>query len=252
MPELRRACDEAVEVVERAELGVDRVVAALLRADRPRAARVARLRGQRVVRALAAAAADRVDRRQVDDVEAELGELRQHLLDALEPAERAREELVPGAEAPERPVDVELERRRADRAVLVVRRRGEALLDRRGSAMPSSSVALGQLAREVRLARLDLAPQLVAPRRGAVASRPRRGTASGRSRHLERAEEEVVPEELERRRLASASRRARGRGRCAPRISWPSRKTVALDLDACRRRSAWPDGGRSRRPASRS
>ena len=56
---------------------MDRVVPALLRADRPRASGVARLRALGVVAALAVRRADRVDRREVDDVEAELGELRQ-------------------------------------------------------------------------------------------------------------------------------------------------------------------------------
>ena len=59
--------------------GWTRGVPALGAADRPRAARVARLGRQRVVPALAVRDADRVDRRQVDDVEAELGELRQHV-----------------------------------------------------------------------------------------------------------------------------------------------------------------------------
>ena len=78
---------------------MNRIVAALLAADRPRAARVA-LRGlERVVAPLPVRDADRVDRRQVDHVEAELGQLRQHLLDPLEAAPAAREELVPGAEA---------------------------------------------------------------------------------------------------------------------------------------------------------
>ena len=43
--------------------------------------------------------ADRVDRRQVEHVEAELGEPRQRLSTPSKPAERAREQLVPGAEA---------------------------------------------------------------------------------------------------------------------------------------------------------
>ena len=81
---------------------MDRVVPALLRADRPRAADVARLRPLGVVAALAVRDADRVDRREVEDVEAELGEARQLLAHALEAAPRAREELVPGAEARER------------------------------------------------------------------------------------------------------------------------------------------------------
>ena len=76
---------------------------------------------QRVVRALAVGHADRVDRRQVEDVEAEVGQGRQLGLDALQPAPRAGEQLVPGAEAGPLGVDVELERpwaawsRRSDR-----------------------------------------------------------------------------------------------------------------------------------------
>ena len=62
--------DEGVEVLDRAEVGVDRVVAALGRADRPRGADVVGPGGQGVVGALAVGGADRVDRRQVDDVEA--------------------------------------------------------------------------------------------------------------------------------------------------------------------------------------
>ncbi len=107
--ELIRARDERVEVVEVAELRVDRVVPARGRADRPRGADVARLGVHGVVAALAVHGADRVDRREVDDVEA-------HLRDAVEllgrgderavhraaglvaPAGGPREDLVPGAE----------------------------------------------------------------------------------------------------------------------------------------------------------
>ena len=59
----------------RAELRMDRVVPALGGPDRPRAAGVARLRPLGVVRPLPVRPPDRVDRREVDDVEAELGEL---------------------------------------------------------------------------------------------------------------------------------------------------------------------------------
>ena len=55
----RGRVDEAIEVVERAEPRLDRGVAALLGANRPRAARIVRRRRQRVVAALAEAAADR-------------------------------------------------------------------------------------------------------------------------------------------------------------------------------------------------
>ena len=74
MPCSRAARDERAEVLDRAELGVDRVVAARLVADRVRAAGVVRAGDERVVAALAVRVADRVDRRQVEDVEAELGE----------------------------------------------------------------------------------------------------------------------------------------------------------------------------------
>ena len=86
---------------------MDGVVAAGLVADRPRGAGIAGRGAQRVVRALAVGQADRVDRRQVEDVEAELGQRRQLLLDALQPAPRAREQLIPGAEPRPQPVDLE-------------------------------------------------------------------------------------------------------------------------------------------------
>ena len=78
MPCSSRRRDQRVEVVERAELGVDGGVAALGAADRPRAARVVRraLDG-RLFGPLRNCAADRVDRRQVEDVEAHLGDVRQ-------------------------------------------------------------------------------------------------------------------------------------------------------------------------------
>jgi hypothetical protein len=65
--------DEQVEVVERPEVGVDRVVPTVGRADRVRAAGVGLLRVERVVLALAGGRADGVDRGQVDDVEAHRG-----------------------------------------------------------------------------------------------------------------------------------------------------------------------------------
>ena len=67
--------DDRAEVLERAELGVHRGVAALGRADRPRAAGVAGAGALRVVGALAEGPPDRVDRRQVEDVEAEVGDV---------------------------------------------------------------------------------------------------------------------------------------------------------------------------------
>ncbi len=108
-----RVLHEGVEVLHPAELRVDRVVAALGRADRPGGARVVRLGVQGVVRALAERRADRVDRREVEDVEAHLGHGGQAFHRAAEGpdwgprraqrVERARprsggNELVPGAE----------------------------------------------------------------------------------------------------------------------------------------------------------
>ena len=75
--------------------GCDGVVAALGPADGPRAAGVVGRRRERVVAALAVGDADRVDRRQVHDVEAHLGDRRQPLGGAGEPALAAREQLVP-------------------------------------------------------------------------------------------------------------------------------------------------------------
>src|SRR5207253_9864339 len=74
---LLRVGDETLELGKRAELGMDRVVTALVCADRPRAAGIVPPGGERVVASLPIGAADRMDRRQVDDVHAELGEARQ-------------------------------------------------------------------------------------------------------------------------------------------------------------------------------
>src|SRR3954469_1354960 len=62
--------DERVEVLDRAEAGVDRVVPAVRRPDRPRAAGVAGLRREGVVAPLPVRRTDGVDRWQIDDVEA--------------------------------------------------------------------------------------------------------------------------------------------------------------------------------------
>src|SRR6476620_3326909 len=108
---------------------MDRVVAALLRADRPRRARIAGLGCERVVRPLAVRVPDRMHGRQVNDVEAELRELWEHVCHPAESAPRAREELVPRAEAREHAVDVDLERRRGDDTLAVAGLGGEAFVD---------------------------------------------------------------------------------------------------------------------------
>ena len=122
-PQLGGPLDEGVEVVDRPEVGVDGVVAAVLAADRPGGAGVVRLGREGVVGALAVDLADRVDRRQVDHVEAHRGHGVEPLGGGGEGAAgrppgarverralRAGEELVPAAEERPRPVGVRGER----------------------------------------------------------------------------------------------------------------------------------------------
>ena len=71
-----RVLHEAVEVLQRPQVGMHGASwPPRLDADRPRAAGIARAGGQRVVGALAVRLADRVDRREVQDVEAERGQI---------------------------------------------------------------------------------------------------------------------------------------------------------------------------------
>ena len=98
--------DQVLEILERAEGGMDGLVAALLGADGPGAADVVGLRGGVVVAALAKAAADGVNGRQVEHVEAHFGDVGQAGFAVPEGAMRARlrgagtrEHFVPGAEA---------------------------------------------------------------------------------------------------------------------------------------------------------
>ncbi len=100
-----RALHETTKAVQGAELGVHRGVAALRRADGPRAARIAGPGRERVVRALARGVTDRMDGRQVDDVESHPADVREPLDAIVEgavtpgyPALRAREHLVPRRE----------------------------------------------------------------------------------------------------------------------------------------------------------
>ncbi|GAA5703429.1 hypothetical protein Save01_04251 [Streptomyces avermitilis] len=113
---------EHVEVLDRPEVRVDRVVTALGRADRPGHPHVVGGRRQGVVGALAEGAADGVDRREVDDVEAHLRDGGQPLGRRTERAVhrpvhaaalRTREELVPGTE--QRPLPLHQQRQRLRR-----------------------------------------------------------------------------------------------------------------------------------------
>src|SRR6516165_8170170 len=84
---------EVVEVIKSAERGMHRRVPAGLIADSPRAAHIAGPRNQRVVRPLAMRMANGMDRGQIDDVEAERGELGEATLrireGAVPPRDRA-------------------------------------------------------------------------------------------------------------------------------------------------------------------
>ena len=176
MPSSFASATSALELLERAELRVDRVVAALAPSRSPTGCRGrSALRRQRVVPALAVRAADRVDRRQVDDVEAELGELRQQRAHALEAAPRAREELVPGAEARER-----AGRRRPRRSATTSSRSGRRPAPR-APPRPSASRAPSSTAPSAS----SLGEILLARRRPCAAAPPgttRRGRPRPRSR----------------------------------------------------------------------
>ena len=109
--ELVRGRGELSHILERSKLGMHRVVAARLGSDRPRRSRIAGGGRERVVPALAIGEADGMDRRQVDDVEADGSELGKHLLDPREPSPGTREEFVPGPEARSHAVDLDRQRR---------------------------------------------------------------------------------------------------------------------------------------------
>src|SRR5207253_11024450 len=103
-PQLARAREQRLEILECAELRVQRRVAAFIRADRPGAADVVGRGGKRVVAPLAPLAADGMDGRQVRDIEAHGGDIRK-ARDAVAKgsmfagagAARAGKELVPCA-----------------------------------------------------------------------------------------------------------------------------------------------------------
>ncbi len=127
---IARGGDQRGEIVESAELRVDRVVAAVRRADRIRAADVVRRGRQRVVRPLAVGAADRMDRREVERVEAHVTDARQVIdhvgkgaVAILAAAHRAREQLVPGRKTRLQPLGIDRLRERDDRCA-ADRRRG--------------------------------------------------------------------------------------------------------------------------------
>ena len=145
---------------------------------------IALARALGVVAPLAVRLADRVHGWQVDDVEAERGDVGQHRGNAAEAAPRAREELVPGAEAGALAVDVDPEHGALDRALaLAVRERlRRERATRRRVPSPKSALPLGQLAAQVGLAGRDLAIVLVEPARVGIDPGLDRGAPRGRAR----------------------------------------------------------------------
>src|SRR5918996_5907186 len=103
---LARLFNQALEVSQSAELGMDRFVATLFRADGPGAAGVVLIRMQSAILALAMTPPDRMNRRQIENVEAQRCDIRQPPFAIFESAvpvrcrrARAREHFIPGAEA---------------------------------------------------------------------------------------------------------------------------------------------------------
>ena len=87
----------AAEVLRGCRAGVERVVPALLGADRPRAPGIVRARPA-CCPDPSGCATDRVHRRQVDHVEAHRGDVVEALRGPDDPARRPREHLVPGTD----------------------------------------------------------------------------------------------------------------------------------------------------------
>ena len=250
MPSFFASATSRANSCERAELRVDRVVPALLRADRPRAAGIARLRAlERVVPALAV--------RDGRSGGSAAGRRRRSRARRAAAAARARPRSRPTSAGRARTTrrSARARGRRRPRTSPTTpspsgRRRARrapprpSALARRAARAPSD-----ELAREVRLARVDLAPQLVLERRDAVdprldaeapaSRRGRRRTSppSGRCR----AARAAPPASASRRPACSGPRRRASRGRRGR--SAPTRRRG-------RRRCASPDSGRSRSAAS--
>ena len=168
-PVVGRNRDETLEIGKGAELGMDRVVPTFRRADRPRASRLARPGARGVVRTLPVRAPDRMDRWQIDDIEAELRKLGNELRNAGEPAPGAREELVPGAFARSGPLDVDRVLGARHPTVALPVGKGERLRAPVGErSLPEEQSALGELAAQVLLACVDLPVVLGEPPRVSV------------------------------------------------------------------------------------
>ena len=91
------ASTKPCEIVKRAQLRVNRLVAAFLRTDSPRAAHVVRLGLGGVVLSFAKRLADRMNGRQIQHVESHFGDVGQASLDIFQ-----RAMLTPGSGAQDR------------------------------------------------------------------------------------------------------------------------------------------------------
>ena len=171
-PELARARDQAVEVVERAELGVDRVWPPSVGADRPRAARIARRRRSaccsgpcvRSGRSGGSAAGRRRRSR------ARRARGSTSSTPSKPPHERGKSSYQAPKRASSRSTSSSSVPRSATVLAAVAGVRSRRAPPRRSSAGHAERAAAPSASslRQVGLRRLDLAPQLVAPRREAV------------------------------------------------------------------------------------
>src|SRR5262249_3780216 len=111
-----------LEIVQRAELGIDGCVPAELGSDRPRAAGVVRARDEGIVAPFSMTSTDWMDRRKVQNVEPEIGESRKsgrrfakRRTPRRRRPRRPRKHLVPRSEAGALAIDPRTERRRTRR-----------------------------------------------------------------------------------------------------------------------------------------
>ena len=170
MPRSRGRGDQRPEVVERAQLGVDGGVAALVAADRPRDAGIVRPRRRwRCCGPLRNWRADGVDGRQVEHVEAQPRHVRQ-----------------PGDDVAEGAVPAGLGRRRARETARTRRRSARGRDPRRPRTSPTRVAALGLLAgasaRPAGPRARRPGPAAVARRASCAAGREQRAPRPGRPR----------------------------------------------------------------------
>ena len=260
-------------------------------ADRPGRAGIAGRGGQRVVAALAVGQADRVDRRQVEDVEAELGQPRELALDARAGRPRsagtARTRRRSGRAA--RSTSIASGGSQRDRAVALGSRstaasssspsatsclavsgtpgRSSSRAARARSAPRSRRIAvrarraaseqhdpLRQLAREVVLAGGDLARELVAPGAEHVGPGLDRVLASGPGRSTANSPAQRTPPRWASIRRISASRQRRSPGAAVADDRAQQLVAVAEDVGRDRRRGRRRSawpGSARRRPPAR-